>query len=338
MSSTPCAPTFRRVLFLLVGVIASFPREAHPVGEPAAVSCGSQRARAEIEQVGAAMLAWLTDIITSSHLGGGIPGPLCVGEPPVDLALVPQIAIDDLRELLVPDYIAVVPENDPWNNPYEYRLDVENVYSPDVIAIRSAGSDASFDGPAYGFRFTTGPSEDLVYYNARWVRDLPRLDPVSRQQRSVQQILHTGLSILTWLTDIPLAGERSSSTPAREGATEVDLNDFAPITAAELRALIEPFYIRCIPVLDGWDAPYDYRLNDDYHGTHVLALRSLGSDSLPEGDLYPVAPFPAGERHHDIVWADGVTARAPDASDIEVFRDGFESAELWGYWSCGSGY
>ncbi len=307
------------------------------MGGPTAVSCASQRARAEISEVGAAMLAWLTDIIIgATPRGGGIPGPLCVGEPPVDLSVVPQIATADLRSLLVPEYIEAVPELDPWNAAYEYRLDVENVYSADVIAIRSAGADGTFEGPAYGFRFTTGPSEDLVFYNARWVRDLPHLDPVSRQQRSVQQILHTGTSILAWLTDIPGAGARGLSS--HEGPGQIDMTDFAPISAAELRALIEPFYIRCVPVLDGWDAPYDYRLNDDHQGKHVLALRSLGSDSLPEGDLYDVAPFPAGERQHDIVWADGVTARAPDGSEIEIFGDGFESADLWGYWTCGPGY
>jgi hypothetical protein len=79
-------------------------------------------------------------------------------------------------------------------------------------------------------------------------------------------------------------------------------------------------------------------LNEDVCQGHFGAIRSLGSDALSEGDLYPIATFPADERHRDIVWADGAMVQEPDESGLAIFFDGFESAELWGYWSCGPGY
>ena len=65
---------------------------------------------------------------------------------------------------------------------------------------------------------------------------------------------------------------------------------------------------------------------------------ALSQHLVAEGDVYPIAPFPADEDHHDIVWADWAMARRPDDSGLALFSDGFESAELWGYWSCSPGF
>jgi hypothetical protein len=70
---------------------------------------------------------------------------------------------------------------------------------------------------------------------------------------------------------------------------------------------------------------------------YTAAIRSFGADALAEGDTYELGTFPADERDHDIVWADGLMARRPDESGAEIFLDGFESGAVWGYWSCISG-
>jgi hypothetical protein len=122
------------------------------------------------------------------------------------------------------------------------------------------------------------------------------------------------------------------------------MTDYPPITSGELAELLSVplLYARCVPDLDGWGTPYDYRVDaivcDDPPIEHVAAIRSLGSDALAESDVYTTGQFPADERHHDIVWADGETIRAPDASGSALFLDGFESGSLWGYWSCGPGF
>jgi hypothetical protein len=319
---------------LLVALLSSA-ASAAPVTD-----CSSTRARSEIDRVSAAMLAWLTDIISGKLAGNSVVNPpICPETPPVDLSIVPEISHEDLQRLLVPEYIEAVPELDPWGHPYEYRLNVEDLLSPDVLAIRSAGSDGTFGGPAYGYRFTTGPGEDLVSYNDEWVRDVPRFDPVSRQERTVAQLEIAGIAIMTWVTSVPgLSASIPQGRLSPSGPAEVDVNAYTPTTAAQLREWIDPFYISCIPVLDGWDSPIEYRLNPGSDAPPALAIRSFGSDHLAEGDVYPIAPFPADEDHHDLVWADWGFAREPGDARLLIFVDGFESGELWGYWSCGPGF
>jgi hypothetical protein len=308
------------------------------------LECPSERARAEIDKVGAAMLAWLTDVVSGAN-GVAVPSgglqPLCPGSPPADLALVPPIHAQILSIFLVPDYIDAVPMTDPWGHNYDYRLNVADPLSADVIAVRSAGADGLFEGTVYDVRSTAGPAGDLVFYYNAWIRDLPQLDAVSRQRVTTERVREVGAALLSWITDNVSGHSRGAipGSPAAEGST-IDLADYTPISTAELTDhLTNPLlYTRCVPEADAWGTPYDYRLNDNLLGSHVAAIRSLGEDAAAEGDVYPITTFPADERHRDIVWTDGFMAREPDESGLAIFFDGFESEALWGYWSCGPGY
>ncbi len=342
MRQTP-RPAPGAALALLLGLAGATP--AAPSGYRG--DCRTAQAREDIAAIAAATRAWYLDVVSAAT--GAPPtaiplfAPICPDSPPVDLELVPPIPAADLAALLVPGYIAAFPRIDPWGHSYDFRLNLAAILSADVIAIRSAGADGIYEGSVYDVRWTSGPADDLVFYNDFWVRDLPRLDAVSRQRVSLEQVRQVGDALLSWITDVvsAIAPEGDDRVDIDRGP-EVDMADYESIPVAELAVLLAPrpdfYYTRCVPSHDAWGTPYDYRLNDNVLGWHVAAIRSLGADGAAEGDVYPVATFPADERHHDLVWADGDMVREPDDSGLAIFFDGFESGELWGYWSCGPGF
>jgi hypothetical protein len=73
---------------------------------------------------------------------------------------LPVISQAELEELLVPDYLAKIPELDGWDGAYEVRmhpglpglLEVPDLPEP-LLSIRSAGADGAFDTDTY----TRGP-------------------------------------------------------------------------------------------------------------------------------------------------------------------------------------
>ncbi len=309
-----------------------FPAPA--LGEASSIPCATSRAVEEIDTVAAAMYAWLLDVtggLASATPAASIAGAVCPGSPPVDLTQVPVIALADLRALLVPLYIAAIPAKDPWKHPYEYRLNVADPLSAHFIALRSAGADGLFEGTTYDVGTTSGPKGDLVFYNTTRVRQPPRLDPVARQLVTVEEVHRLGDAMLSWFIDT-ISGE-PPSTPA--GGPTVDLSLIAPISPTDLAALLTPFYTLCVPELDGWGNPYDLRLNDNLLGSPVMSIRSAGSDGTVEGNLYDIETFPADDLTRDLVWADGTIFREPTTARTHLFTDGFESATLWGTWSCG---
>lgn len=306
-------------------------------GSDATPPCATSRAEAEIQTVGEAMLAWLIDIVSGLSEGASTLEPICPGASPVDLTLVPSISVEDLRALLVPDYIAAVPALDPWGHPYEFRLNVANPLSAHAIALRSPGADGVFETDNYDFGFTSGPDDDLVLYNISRVRMPPRLDPVGRQWTTNEQIDRLGWALLSWYTD-HVSARADAASRARIQPSDpltVDLGLITPISNAAMTALLAPLYTPCVPEHDAWGQPYDLRLNGDLLNSPVMAIRSAGADGTVEGDIYVGNQFPGDDFARDIVWSDGLFFQAPGASHATIFRDDFESGALWGYWSCG---
>ena len=70
-----------------------------------------------------------------------------------------------------------------------------------------------------------------MIFNTTWVRQPPRLDPVSRQQVTVERIDDLGAAMLNYMTDIISGAQR---TPA--GGPSVDLAEITPIAAVDLAA------------------------------------------------------------------------------------------------------
>jgi hypothetical protein len=89
----------------------------------------------------------------------------------VDFAAVPLISRDELAKLLVPKYIAAIPEKDGWGNPYEFRLNP----IPDavrVMAVRSAGKDGRFASTVYevGAFPPADHDQDITWMDGFFVR------------------------------------------------------------------------------------------------------------------------------------------------------------------------
>jgi hypothetical protein len=91
----------------------------------------------------------------------------------VDFQRVPAISREDLAAILVPKYIAAIPEADGWGHPYEFRLNTRDANALVVMAVRSAGKDGQFSGSHYSVdRFEPSDSDqDIAWidgYFARW--------------------------------------------------------------------------------------------------------------------------------------------------------------------------
>jgi hypothetical protein len=300
------------------------------VSRGAVATCPARHTQGEIDAVVNAAFAWVIDQV--GRLGPP-PFGLCQSVTG-DVSLVPTISAGDLAGLLVPDYIAAVPTLDGWGNPYDYRLDVGDPFTPPFLAVRSAGADGAFEGTVYPSGDAPDPDADLVELPGLVGRRIPRLDPVSLQERAKLEISAIGSALFAWITDqLGVAGPSLEPSASRLRGT-YDVGAVTPISAADLAALLVPNYIACIPEFDPWGTAYDYRLNGDLLGAQVAVIRSAGDDGTFEGDVYPVGGFVPEEFFRDLVWADGLFIRMPTGPRTLIFSDGFESGELWGTWSC----
>ena len=122
-----------------------------------------KRTVADIRFTGTAMMAWLTDRAAASAGGGGMDE--------VDLNGYAEIALQDLRDELVDQYIQEIPERDGWKAPFEYRLNTDSSRSR-AFAIRSGGRDKTMAGEIYTARpfDPTDYNQDIVWADGFFVR------------------------------------------------------------------------------------------------------------------------------------------------------------------------
>ena len=125
-----------------------------------------KRTVADIRNTGTAMLSWLTDQVGAAAAGQSqVP-------PPMDMGEYTPISRDDLRTILVPDYIQEIPELDGWKSPYEYYLEASNPMAEKIMSIRSAGRDGKFSDTTYtaGAFDPASLDEDVVWADGFFVR------------------------------------------------------------------------------------------------------------------------------------------------------------------------
>lgn len=164
---------------------ASTPAAASPKPAPpqSAESAQAQRRTVDdIRNVGTAMFSWLTDQVNDDTVEGSsdpetdsacVPANAEVGHcERVLIDKVPLISHQELTKILVPKYIAVIPEKDAWGNLYEFRLNWKHIFNKSVMAIRSAGSDKTFSGTSYkvGSFAPVDTDQDIVWLDAFFVR------------------------------------------------------------------------------------------------------------------------------------------------------------------------
>lgn len=150
------------------------------------------------------------------------------------------------------------------------------------------------------------------------------------QKRTMADMRNLGTALMSWAIDhvewTPSsegdAGPASGTEPVDDEAESAGASTFhwgrlPPISGADLEALLtnrpdgSPPYIQQIPTLDGYGHPLEVRLEHSA-AEHWVAIRSLGADGKPDGDVYEIGPFPASERDRDIVWADGSFVAWPE--------------------------
>jgi len=134
---------------------------------------------AEMRDIGTAMMAWLVEQISEAPPTGAPALAADDAQQPIDWPSCPRASFKELQAVLVPQYIKILPERDPWGNPYEFCLDrKDTLRNKNVIGIRSSGRDGVFEGTSY----LTGPFDpedfdrDLVWldgYFARWPQKPP---------------------------------------------------------------------------------------------------------------------------------------------------------------------
>jgi hypothetical protein len=123
--------------------LALLPTAGAASSKPADDQAAAKQTIIDIRNVGTAMFVWYKDQVKNPEKGGG-PAPA-----QVTLSAVPVISREDLEKLLVPKYIAKLPETDGWGHPYEFHLDVQHPNKQTVMGLRSAGRDGVFSGETY---------------------------------------------------------------------------------------------------------------------------------------------------------------------------------------------
>jgi len=142
---------------------------------------------ADIRNLGTALFSWLTDQTEATvaeqeaekQTGNGTPreepsrgGAEDTRQKTCDIQDNPLISRDDLEDLLVPNYIAAIPETDAWGNPFEVRLNTDNLMARTVMSIRSPGRKGYYTGDVYkmeGFD-PTDFDQDIVWTDGFFVR------------------------------------------------------------------------------------------------------------------------------------------------------------------------
>jgi hypothetical protein len=155
------------ILALSVAVLGAAPPRTGP---EAALGDRQKQAQtvADIRNIGTAMYTWRLD-----QIGDDAAEEQYVDHAQEsDLADYSVISAEELKDLLVPEYIARIPEKDGWGNPYEFRLNVSYALSQRVMMIRSAGRDGAYSASRYSVHGSDPESydEDLVWADGFFVR------------------------------------------------------------------------------------------------------------------------------------------------------------------------
>ena len=110
-----------------------------------------KRTLADMRIAGGAMMAWLTDQSSAAAAGQNVTQ--------ISVTDFHPITQQALASLMVSQYIQSMPLLDGWKHRYDYYLDpVDPNFK--AMAVRSGGSDATFDGDTY----TTGPFDPTDYH------------------------------------------------------------------------------------------------------------------------------------------------------------------------------
>ncbi|HYG64829.1 MAG TPA: prepilin-type N-terminal cleavage/methylation domain-containing protein [Thermoanaerobaculia bacterium] len=120
---------------------------------------------ADMRITGTAMFSWLTDQVGAAAAGSESSVKIADYNPGKKDA-------DQIKALMVPQYMQEVPPVDGWKYPYEYYLRNDSPLSRQVMLIRSLGQDRQADRADYAVSAfePTDYAQDIVWADGFFVR------------------------------------------------------------------------------------------------------------------------------------------------------------------------
>lgn len=132
------------------------------------------------------------------------------------------------------------------------------------------------------------------------------------QKETLSRIRNLGNAMMSWLTDQVGAASAGQSVAVRDYGLE-------PTSAGELQEWLHPsdtfFYMKDIPMEDGWGHPLEVYVSSELLAASVFMIRSPGRDGVFEAEEYEVHGFPREDYDSDIVWVDGYFIRWPESDE-----------------------
>jgi hypothetical protein len=153
-----------------LALLAALPAGAQPT--PAAPPKGSPEQRqtiTDLRNVGTAMFVWYKDQLKAHPQG---KTEKVETDAPAAFDRIPAISHDDLAKLLVPKYLAAIPEKDGWGHPYEFHLNTADLHATTIMGLRSPGRDGRFSGDSYavGAFSPEDQDQDVAWMDGYFVR------------------------------------------------------------------------------------------------------------------------------------------------------------------------
>jgi hypothetical protein len=140
---------------------------APPKGTPEQI-----RTITDMRNVGTAMWQWYKSEVAPHRSEQTHKEAVAHSTQPQNMQDIPVISRADLAKILVPKYIAAIPEKDGWGHPYELHLNASDPNAVTVFGLRSGGADGKFSADTYeigGFP-QDDAKQDVVWVDGYFVR------------------------------------------------------------------------------------------------------------------------------------------------------------------------
>lgn len=149
------------IVIAIIGIIAAI---LVPNFIDALQRARQKRTVANVQIVGTAMMAWLTDQAAAAAAG--------TTTSQVNLAGFTPITAANLEAQLVSTYTQDLVELDGWKYPFDFYLDTANPLGVQVMAIRSGGRNGKTSSDSYtpGAFESTDYDQDIVWTDGFMVR------------------------------------------------------------------------------------------------------------------------------------------------------------------------
>jgi len=126
-----------------------------------------RRAMTDMQLLGTAWMSWLTDYASANSAGRGEAVRTLDWTGSFD-----AITHEELEAVLVPQYSSGIAANDPWRNPYEFRVSALPGATPTPFGVRCGARDGVFETDSYEFGdfIATDYDQDIVWASGYFVR------------------------------------------------------------------------------------------------------------------------------------------------------------------------